>query len=77
MEIKPFLPDKVYEILRWVVCTVIPALITLCGTIGLACHISYTDIVLIIIGAVGTFLGVIFGFNKIAYDKQQEVKVNE
>lgn len=67
----PYLPQKVYEILRWVVIIVIPALITLYGVIGNTCNIPYTDIVLTIAGAVDVFLGTIFGISKIAYDKQK------
>lgn len=67
----PYLPQKVYEVLRWVVIIVIPALITLYGVIGNTCNIPYTDIVLTIAGAVDVFLGTIFGISKIAYDKQK------
>lgn len=67
----PYLPQKVYEILRWVVIVVIPALITLYGVIGNTCGIPHTDIVLTIAGAVDVCLGTIFGISKIAYDKQK------
>lgn len=69
----PYLPQKVYEILRWVVIVVIPALITLYGVIGNTCHIPYTDIVLTIAGAVDVCLGTIFGISKLAYDKQKDI----
>lgn len=64
------LPNKVYEILRWVVIVVIPAAITLYGVIGNTCHIPYTDVVLTIAGAVDVFLGTIFGISKLTYDKK-------
>ena len=37
------LPQKVYEILRWIVIVVIPPAITLYGVIGNTCHIPYTE----------------------------------
>lgn len=66
------LPDKAYEILRWVVIVVIPAAITLYGVIGNTCHIPYTEVVLTIAGAVDVFLGTIFGISKLAYDAKQK-----
>lgn len=70
----PYLPQNVYEVLRWVVITVIPALLTLYGVIGKTCDIPYTEVVLIIGTAVDTCLGTIFGISKIAYDKSKEAK---
>lgn len=65
------LPQKAYEIIRWVVIIVIPALITLYGVIGNTLNIPYTEVVLTIAGAVDVFLGTIFGISKISYDKKQ------
>ena len=65
------LPQKAYEIIRWIVIIVIPALITLYGVIGNTLNIPYTEIVLTIVGAVDVFLGTIFGISKISYDKRQ------
>lgn len=65
------LPQKAYEIIRWVVIIVIPALITLYGVIGNTLNIPYTEVVLTIAGAVDVFLGTIFGISKISYDKRQ------
>lgn len=66
----PYLPQKVYEWLRWIVAIVIPAMIVLYGVIGNTCNIPYTDVVLTIAGAVDVFLGTIFGISKIAYDRR-------
>lgn len=65
------LPQKAYEVIRWIVIIVIPALITLYGVIGNTLNIPYTEIVLTIAGAVDVFLGTIFGISKISYDKRQ------
>ena len=71
------LPQKAYEILRWVVIIVIPAAITLYGVIGNTCHIPYTDVVLTIAGAVDVFLGTIFGISKLSYDAKNREVVDE
>ena len=68
----PYLPQKVYEWLRWIVSIVIPAAIVLYGVIGNTLHIPYTEIVLTIAGAVDVFLGTIFGISKIAYDRSKK-----
>lgn len=68
----PYLPEKIYECLRWIVIVVIPALITLYGVIGNTCNIPYTDIVLTIAGAVDVCLGTIFGISKLSYDKHNK-----
>lgn len=67
----PYLPQKVYEWLRWIVSIVIPAAIVLFGVIGNTCNIPHTEVILTIAGAVDVFLGTIFGISKIAYDKRQ------
>lgn len=77
MGIKPFIPDKVYEILRWVVCTVIPEIITLYGVIGHVCDIPHTATVLTIMAATEAFLAGIFMFNKIAYDARMKADIKE
>ena len=64
------LPQKVYEVLRWIVIVVIPAAITLYGVIGNTCNIPYTEVVLTIAGAVDVFLGTVFGISKLAYDNK-------
>ena len=68
------LPDKVYEVMRWVVITVIPATLLLYGVIGNTCGIPYTEVVLTIGAAVDTFLGTIFGISKISYDLKNRGK---
>jgi hypothetical protein len=71
------LPQKAYEVIRWIVIIVIPALITLYGVIGNTCNIPYTDVVLTIAGAVDVFLGTIFGISKLSYDAKNREVVDE
>lgn len=55
------LPDKLYNVLKWVGLMVLPALATLVQTVGVAVGFGYADVVATIITAVGTFIGVIIG----------------
>ena len=64
------LPEKVYEVLRWVVITVIPALLVFYGVLGHTLDIPYTETVLTIGAAFDTLLGTIFGIAKISYDRK-------
>lgn len=64
------LPQRAYEIIRWIVIIVIPAAITLYGVIGNVLNIPYTEVILTIAGAVDVFLGTIFGISKVNYDKK-------
>ena len=72
----PYLPEKVYEWLRWIIILVIPAGILCFSTIATALQFQYTEIVIIIASAINTFLGTIFGISKVNYDKAQK-KIGE
>lgn len=67
------LPQKAYEIIRWIVVIVLPALITLYGVIGNTLDIPYTTAVLTIATAVDTCLGTIFGIAKVSYDRKNRI----
>ena len=65
----PFiLPQKVYEIIRWVVSIVLPALAGLYAVIAGEFDIPYTVSVLKIAAAVEACLGAIFCISKLSYD---------
>lgn len=55
------IPNKVYDILKWVGLLVLPGLATLVQTVGTAVGFEYTDVAATTITAVGTFIGVIIG----------------
>ena len=55
------LPDKYYQIIKWAVLTVLPAVSVLVATLGKAYGWQETDTVVLTINAVTTFLGVITG----------------
>lgn len=55
------LPDKVYDVLKWVGLIVCPALATLVLTVGNSVGWADAQTAAVIITAVGTFIGVIIG----------------
>ncbi|MDT2738065.1 phage holin [Enterococcus pseudoavium] len=55
------LPDKYYQIIKWAVLTVLPALSVLVGTLGKAYGWQLTDMAVLTINAVTAFLGVVTG----------------
>ena len=55
------LPDKYYRIIKWTVLIVLPALSALVATLGKAYGWSGTDMTVLTINAIATFLGVITG----------------
>lgn len=75
----PFiLPQKVYEVIRWVVSIVFPAAIALFAIIAGEFGIPYAASIIKIAAGVETFLGTIFCVSKLSYDlKTKEESVNE
>lgn len=55
------LPDKYYQIIKWTVLIVLPALSVLVATLGKAYGWNDTDMTVLTINAIATFLGVITG----------------
>ena len=64
------LPDKAYDILKWITLVFLPAATTLTGVILNTFNVGATDIVLTIMTAVTTFLGAILGISNINYNKK-------
>lgn len=54
-------PDKVYDILKWVGLVVIPAIATLVGAVGTAWGWPHLTAIVTTITAVGTFIGAVIG----------------
>ena len=61
--------NKTYDILKWIVITVLPALLTCFSTIGVTLNWEFTEIVIIIGSAITTCLGTILGISSINYNK--------
>ena len=66
------LSNSLYDKLKWVAQILIPAIITLYGTIAMALGLPYTDIVVTILGAVDAFLGTILGISTSNYNNELE-----
>lgn len=58
---KMILPDKYYKIIKWGVLTVLPASSVLVATLGKAYGWQQTDMAVLTINAIATFLGVVTG----------------
>lgn len=69
------LPGKTYEIIRWLVAIVLPALTVLIETVAPLWIANFpTEAVTISLTAFDLFLGTIFGIAKISYDKAQAIE---
>lgn len=55
------IPDKVYNILKWVGLVAIPAIATFVGTVGHAVEWAPTTIAVTVITAIGTLVGALLG----------------
>lgn len=66
-----FLPEKVYEVLRWLVSIVMPATATLIAGLNKAWGWNLPmDAILATFACLETFLGIVFLGSKIATDKR-------
>lgn len=63
------LPNKVYDILKWIALVALPALITFYGVVGATCDIPYTQEVITIAVAFNTMLGTMLGISTNKYNK--------
>ena len=64
------LNTKVYQFLKWFLIIFTPALITLIGTLGKIYNFE-TETIVLTIGAIATFLGVITGISNYNYNKEK------
>lgn len=55
------IPDKVYNILKWVGLVAIPAIATFVGTVGQAVDWDQTTLAVTVITALGTLVGALLG----------------
>lgn len=66
------LNNKTYNVIKWVVLTVLPALSVLVGALGKAYGWESTDLAVLTINVVAVFFGTITGFSTVSYNKQKE-----
>lgn len=65
------LNSQVYDVLKWIVQVVMPALIVAIGTIGGAVAWEHTELTMTILGAITTFLGASLGLSSAQYYKDE------
>lgn len=65
------LPDKLYDILKWVCLIVLPAFAVLYSTLGNAWQFPYIEQIVITINAIATFIGVVIGVSTMNYNKNK------
>lgn len=61
------LPDKVYDVLKWILTVFTPALIVLISTLGVIYHFD-TEIITLTIGAIATFIATLIGISSANYN---------
>lgn len=64
------LSNNLYNVLKWICLTALPALTTLYGVIGTTLHIPYTQETITILVAVDTCLGTMIGVSSANYYKR-------
>lgn len=60
------IPDKAYDILKWVGLIVLPAVAAFIGTVGTAASWDGTNMAVTVVTAVGTLLGTILGVSEVS-----------
>ena len=66
------LPDKIYNVMKWIAIGVLPALATFVGTVGTAVGWDNTGIAVTIITATATLIGGVIGVSTVNYNKGKE-----
>lgn len=66
------LPDKVYDILKWIVILFLPASATLYNTLALIWKLPYAEEITKTITAIVTFLGAVLMISNYNYKKKEE-----
>jgi len=64
------LPDKVYDVLKWILCTLVPSSITLISALALIYGFD-AEKILLTIGAISTFIASIIGISNYNYKKEK------
>ena len=68
------LNSQSYDIVKWIVQVVMPALIVAIGTIGGAIQWEHTELTMTVLGAITTFMGASLGLSSAQYYKDEADK---
>lgn len=66
------IPDKVYDVLKWIALVVIPALTAFYSVLASSLGLPYADIVAQIAAGVCTLIGALIGISTAEYNKNKE-----
>lgn len=66
------LPDKVYDVLKWVALIVLPATAVFYGAVGPVWNWFEPEKIVFTLTAVDTFLGALIGVSTAEYNKQKQ-----
>lgn len=64
--------NNFYDVAKWVVMIVMPALVTMIGTIGAAVAWEHTELAMTVLTAITAFLGASLGFSSAEYYKEDK-----
>lgn len=64
------IPNKVYDILKWIGLIALPAIAWFVGQIGPVWGMPYVDAIVTTLNAAGTLLGILIGVSTVNYKKQ-------
>lgn len=67
------LNDKIYNFIKWLLITFVPALLVLIETLGVIYNYD-TQVLILTISAIATFLGAIVGISNTNYNKLKNTK---
>lgn len=71
-ELDYLLPDKAYEILKWVALIALPAVAWLVGAVGPQWGLSHCGEIVTTINAVGVFVGALIGVSQLTATKPDD-----
>lgn len=69
--VKPILPDRIYDVLKWIGLVAFPALGWWFGQVGSSFGIENTDQIVTILNATGTLIGLLIGVSTIQYNRSK------
>lgn len=71
------IPDRVYDILKWVALIVLPAIATLYGVLASIWGLPYGDQIVATTTAIDTFIGALLGVSTYQYNKAKTYDSNK
>lgn len=71
------LPNKVYDIMKWLIILFIPALATFYGVVASIWQLPFADEFSKTLIAIDTFLGTILGVSSINYEQQKKEELRQ